>query len=180
MYDLLVALVISPLAGATLKLADILSEKGEGERLCFMTSSISGSFIGSLITLDRFSSAVFFGIILGVLLAGKIDRPCLVFGLMATFLTVFILGYEKPDLVVLGVSAFASFMDEKLHDRYQQRERLLKGLFKYRFVLKLTIILIYLIEWLPLHALVIFYLFDLTYDLSSITLNSQECHTPLG
>jgi len=172
MSNLTLAVLICPLAGTALKLTDTLSERENNRVLCLLTSGMSGFLFGSLISFDTFSSAVFSGILIGVVLAGKVDRPCLVFGLIMTLLTAWLLGLKKPALILLIVSTIASFLDEIGHDRYP-RGRILSRLFEYRFILKLTIILSCLLGVIPLYSSGMFFLFDLSYDLSSRVLETQ-------
>jgi hypothetical protein len=164
-------ILICPLAGATLKLADIFSERRNSAILCFLTSGTSGFLIGTLITFDRFSSAVFSGIVIGVMFAGKVDRPCLGFGLIVVVLTAWLLGPKTPALIPLLITILASFADEIGHDRYQGREVSLGKFFKYRGILKLTMILSLLLGITPLRITGMFYLFDSSYDLISKILN---------
>lgn len=173
MSDLTLMILLCPLAGATLKLADILGERGDTPILCFLTSCTSGVLIGTLMTLDRFSSALFSGIILGVLFAGKVDRPCLGFGLIAVALTAWLLGPRTPALIPLSIIVLASFTDEIGHDRYQAQAGSLGKFFKYRCILKLAMILSLLFGIVPLHITGMFYLFDLAYDLVPKVLNIQ-------
>ncbi len=178
MSNLILALTICPLAGAALKLADSMSEQQTNPSMCFFASGISGILIGSLISFDAFSSAMFSGIVAGVILAGKVDRPCLGFGLIVTALTAWLLGPKIPVLLPLLLTILASFADEIGHDRYL-RTGGFSRLFEYRFILKLTIILLWLARIMPLHSLGMFFLFDLAYDLSSRILRSQgQCHVP--
>ncbi len=171
MSNLILMILICPLAGATLKLADIFGERRDSPILCFLTSSTSGVLIGTLITFDRFSSAVFSGIVIGVMFAGKVDRPCLGFGLIVVALTAWLLGPKTPALIPLLITTLASFADEIGHDRYQGRLGSLGKFFKYRCILKLTIILSLLLGITPLHSTGMFYLFDLAYDLIPKVLN---------
>jgi len=172
MSDLILALIICPLAGATLKLADTMSEQQSNSSRCFLTSGISGFLIGSLISFDAYSSAMFSGIVIGVILAGKVDRPCLGFGLIVTALTAWLLGLRMPVMLPLLFIVLASLADEMGHDRYLGTGRFHR-FFEYRCILKLAIILLWLLRIIPLHSLSMFFLFDLAYDLSSRILGSH-------
>ncbi|MBL7118909.1 hypothetical protein ISS96_02745 [Candidatus Bathyarchaeota archaeon] len=173
MQNMIVAALICPLAGATLKLADVMSERQNNRTLCFLTSGTAGCLIGLLITFDAFSSAVFSGIVLGVVLAGKVDQPCLGFGLIVTVLTAWLAGPKEPALTLLLITILASFADEIGHDRYPGGGRFSKFL-EYRGILKLMIGLSYLLGILPFYSSCMFYLFDVAYDLSSRVLEPQE------
>lgn len=160
-----------------MKLSDTMSERQTNSTICFSASGISGFLIGSLISFDAFSSAMFSGIIAGVILAGKVDRPCLKFGLIVTALTTWLLGPETPAILPLLFTISASFADEIGHDRHLRTGRFSK-FFEYRCVLKLTIILLWLLRIIPLHSLGMFFLFDLAYDLSSRILDLKDNAKP--
>ncbi len=172
MANLIIAILICPLAGATLKLADTMSERQGNLALCFLASGIAGCLVGLLIAFDAFSSAVFSGIVIGVVLAGKVDRPCLGFGLITTVLTAWLSGPKEPALLPLLTTIMASFADEIGHDRYARKGGFGR-FFEYRGILKLAIGLSYLLRTLPFHSSCMFYLFDVTYDLSSKVLKPQ-------
>jgi hypothetical protein len=173
MSDLTLITLLCTLAGATLKLADIFSERGDTPTLCFLISGTSGILIGILITFDRFSSAVFSGIVLGVMFAGKVDCPCLGFGLIMVAVTAWLSGPKTPALIPLVVIVLASFIDEIAHDRYQREAGSLGKFFKYRGMLKSAIVLLMLLGIMPFRIAGMFYLFDLTYDLTPKILNIQ-------
>jgi hypothetical protein len=124
-------------------------------------------------TFDKFSSALFTGIVIGVFFAGKVDRPCLGFGLIAVALTAWLLGPKTPALIPFLITVLSSFTDEIGHDRYQTQAGSLSRFFKYRCMLKLTMILSLLFGIMPLHSVGMFYLFDLAYDLVPKVLNIQ-------
>lgn len=173
MFNLTISILLCPLAGATLKLADMISETKDNTILGFLVSSMSGILIGSLMTFDRFTSAVFSGIVVGVLLAGKVDRPCLGFGLIVTSLTAWLIGPKTPVLVPLLITSLASFADEIGHDKYSQENSAIGKFLRYRCILKLTVLLSGLLGTIPLHSLGMFFLFDLAYDLFPSVLGAQ-------
>ncbi len=156
-----------------MKLADITSETKNNAILSFLVSGVSGILIGSLMTFDKFSSAIFSGIIIGVFLAGKIDRPSLGFGFAVTLLTAWLIGPETPVLVPLLTTSLASFADEMGHDKYSQQSSWIGKFFKYRCILKLTILISGLFRAIPLHSSGMFFLFDLAYDLLPNLLEAQ-------
>ena len=118
------------LCGSFLKIADFLGERNK--KFQYLASGISSFLFGLLLTIDSYSSSIFFGIILGVFLASKVDTPNLIFGFIMTFLIVIILGFKEPISWLFSVFSLVSFLDEVGHDEFVNLK--FGFLFKYRFL----------------------------------------------
>ena len=158
-------IIIYTLAGLTLKLSDFYGEHRTGYVPYFITL-ISAFFFVLLMIESEYSSAIIIGIIVGVLLSGKVNRPNLVFGLTLIISLSLLMGFVFPNQIVILISIFA-FTDEVFHEKINNRFKILKAFFQFRPVLKIAIASFFLLKWLPLTYLIGFFCFDLSYDLTS-------------
>jgi len=172
MIDPLMVIIIYVLAGFTLKLTDFYGEHRTGY-LPYLITLLSASLFTLLISESEYSSAIAIGIIVGVLLSGKINRPNLIFGLLLIISLSLLLGFVIPNQIVFLISVFA-FIDEVFHEKFKNRSKILRTFFQFRPVLKISIALFFLLKWLPLTHLIGFFCFDLSYDLTSTVLLKEK------
>ena len=170
--DPLMVITIFILAGFTLKLTDFYGEHRTGYATYIITL-FSAFFFTLLISESEYSSAIAIGIIVGVFLSGKVNRPNLIFGLVLTLIFALFIGFVFPNQIVIPVSIFA-FVDEILHEKFGNRFKSLKNFFQFRPILKIAIILLFLLNWLPLMYFIGFFCFDLSYDLTSKVLLKEK------
>jgi len=156
------------LAGFTLKLSDYAGERDKGSP-AFLVAGICGLTLGALISESPFSSSIVLGIIIGVGLSKKIDRKNLMFGLAMTAFSALLLGPELPTAWLLVVVALSSFLDELSHDRLTTKSGV-GMLFRYRPILKATIVVSAVASALSWVYAIAFLLFDLSYDVTGVLL----------
>lgn len=166
-------LLVFSLAGVTLKLSDLFGEKG-GYILPYLTAGLSGAFFGLLITRDGFSSSLVIGVIVGVALSAKVNRPNLIFGSLVTFLSSLLMGYKQPLMWLLLIVSFFSFIDEVGHDRFSSGEGFISLFFKHRSALKVVIALLAVSSLLPYTQALGFFCFDISYDVVSWLLKPED------
>lgn len=155
-------LVAYALSGVALKTADVLGETGKTWG-AFLSATISAGLFGVLTAESAVSSALIFGIILGVTASRKVDRPNLVVGLILTLIFAVCFGAQIPALWLLITVAVFAYIDEVGHDRRRQT-RVPAVFFQYRLSLKLAMIGLALIAQIPALNLMGFLCFDLCYD----------------
>jgi len=170
--DPLMVIITYILAGFTLKLTDFYGERRSGH-LTYLITLFSAFFFSLLISESEYSSAIAIGIIVGVFLSGKVDRPNLIFGLIITVILTLTFGFVSPNQIVIPISIFA-FIDEKFHEKYSSRFKILRTLFQFRCVLKIAIVLLFLFNGLPFLYLIGFFCFDLSYDLTSSFFKNEK------
>ena len=90
--------------------------------------------------MQRAIAVIILGIIFGVTLSKKVDRPNMIFGLVATLLVAFYFQLKIPVPWLLFVTTLFCFVDEICHEKVS-KERF-SGFFRYRVFLKMVIILI--------------------------------------
>ena len=157
------------LSGITLKIADFLGER-ENTRWSYLSAIICAFFFGLLISESRFSSSLLLGIIIGVSLSNKVDKPNLMLGLVITLLTAFYFGFKMPILWLLLVVALFTFIDEVGHDRLHSTMGVLTRVLRFRPALKLLMIVLSGLAQIQIIYLVSFLCFDLSYDLTNYLL----------
>lgn len=160
------------LGGITLKLADFYGEKGESY-LRYVFAAASAICMGLLISDNPTSSSIVLGIVIGVILAGKLNQPNMVFGLCLTLVTTIVLGFTLPHIPLLAVVAVASVVDEVGHDRLAVRG-CFASFFRFRVVLKATMVLLVVLMWVDGVDALGFFCFDLSYDVTDIALLRME------
>ncbi len=162
-----VLVLVFVFAGVTLKLADFFGEGGR--RWGFVFAAASAVCLGVLMADNSVASSVVLGVVVGVLVAGKVDRLSLVFGLCLALVVGFVLGFKVPLVSVLGVVGVAAVLDEVCHDRFAGRGGL-GVFFRFRGVLKVAVLFLVAVMWVDLVDAVGFFGFDLSYDAVDVAL----------
>ncbi len=156
-------LVAYALSGVALKTADVLGETGKTWG-AFLSAAIAAGLFGVLTAESAVSSALIFGIILGVTASKKVDRPNLVVGLIVTLIFAVCFGAQPPTPWLLITVAVFAFIDEVGHDRRRRQPGGPAVFFQYRLSLKLAMIGLALAAQIPALYLMGFLCFDLCYD----------------
>lgn len=157
-------------AGITLKLADHYGE-GKKDNLQYVFAIISSISFGLLISSSQTSSAIIFGIIVGVFLARKIDRPNLVLGFILTLITAWVLGFNIPSLWLLVVVSILSLTDEICHEKFISNIKGLACFFRFRPFLKLGIVVLAILSHIEAVYSIGFLSFDFAYEITNLLLN---------
>lgn len=164
-------------SGVTLKTADVLGEGGKTRR-SFLSATIAAFLFGVLTSESVFSSSLLLGIIIGVTLAKKVDRPNMVFGLILTLVFAVCFGVQTPTPWLLAGVAFFTFIDEVGHEKHGQKKGGPAFFFRYRLSLKLAMICLTLCAQIQALQLMGFLCFDLCYDLTSYLINKAGAPQP--
>lgn len=161
------------LSGITLKASDFLGEKGNAP-LSYISATISAFVFGLLMSDSAFSSSFFLGLIIGVILSRKVDRPNMIVGLILTFIFAFYFGLQIPTPLLLIVVALFTLIDEVGHEKLAQKKGYLAFFFRYRLSLKLIMVLLAGIFLVRVIHLMGFLCFDLSYDLTNHFLTHDD------
>jgi len=159
------------LAGLSLKLGDDLLDELERPNLAWLPLTLSGVLFGLLMTISEYDLALLVSIIIGVLASGKVNRVQYSIGFILIFVTVGIIGVPPIAtwlswIVIVVVMFLAAVLDEKGNDWADQNEspRAYK-FFRYRFTMKVTVMLL-AIPWpLFLPTALGLWIFDFGYEL---------------
>ncbi len=167
-------------AGFTLKLGDDLLDQMEQPRFAWLPLAASGILFGYLMTQTEWDLVLLAAIVIGVLLSGKVNRPQFVVGFFFIALIMLVRGVpvitDWLDWSALLIMLFlASVLDERgvdwMHEETSPRAF---KFFKYRFALKLSVLLL-TIPWPQfLAAAVGLWMFDLGYELAGWIIRHQQ------
>lgn len=152
------------LSGITLKTSDVLGERGNTS-VSYLSAAASAVFFGLLMSESAFSSALILGIIVGVTLSRKVDKPNMIFGLVLTIIVAIYFEIAIPILWFLVVVALFTFIDEIGHERLSQRKGVSAFFFRYRLSLKLAMTILTSLSLVKVIYYIGFLCFDLSYDL---------------
>ncbi len=136
--------------------------------LCALASGIATIF-------NADAAYVFFGILLGNLLAFKIDGIHHVITLVIFVLICLICGIPNLSLVILLITILAALSDEIGHELIYKvtDNKFLILFFEYRFVMKIVLFLLACCGVLSFWTFVFFVLFELSYVAASLVLKKD-------
>lgn len=162
-------------AGSLMKLTDELSDGRPGVNVYEWTSIFSGMayglVIGLLISHSLTSVYVFGGIIIGCLIAGKIDARGHYLALASTLLIFFTLGFESANPPILLLIALSSAVDEINNDRYKSfKNKAVKLFFRHRMTMKVLLLTFSIFNILSYYSIIYLLIFDLSYHLTEAIL----------
>jgi hypothetical protein len=164
-------------AGATLKLADDLGESRQS-RQAYGVAILSGILLGLLFEAGRDESSYVAGIVLGVVLGRKVDRPNLVVGVLTIGITGLMLVLAQRLLApipwLVAVVTGLALLDELAHDRLSGRGGLSGTLTRLRPGLKVATVIMALAGLVSVPAAAGFLCFDLCYEAASFFINGSR------
>lgn len=151
------------ISGSLIKLTDDIEDKNLLHKLYAIPCGLAyGLLMGYLMISDTDAALLFAGIILGNLVAGKINSMGHYFGLGAILVVIFLYGI-KLSLIVLPVAVLAAL--DEIGDLIHA-PKFLELIFKYRLILKVGILLLVALNMLGLNALIVLLAFDAAYMLT--------------
>jgi len=159
--------------GAALKLADRTGED-KRSKIGYVAAMAAGVLLGSLTSYGPEESSIIAGIVIGVALARKIDRPNLLLGLLVTVTSSYILGFKTPIPWVVLFVTILSLLDELGHDRLGQGRSLLGLFFRYRGTLKVAFALAAIASLVSVTSAVGFLGFDAAYEGMNKLLSTEK------
>ena len=159
-------ILIFSVSGVTLKLADHWGEL-EHKLPAYFTAILTAGFFGWLASQNPLNGALIFGLLLGVIVAQKVDRGNLGVGVVATVLFAILFNAPLPSLWLIVGVACAAALDEIGHDRTTNIDKWYVAVFRFRPILKLVVISLGILTWIPYHIILNVLGFDLAYELTN-------------
>lgn len=161
------------LAGLMLKSGDDLLDELDRPDLSWVPLALSGLLFGLIMTVSEWDLALMTSIIIGVLVSGKVNRPPFIVGFALITIVLILRGlppvtglYEWMALVVMMF--LAAVLDERGNDWTDQRESIRAyQFFKYRFTLKVSVLLLSIPWPLLLPTAIGLWFFDLGYEIAA-------------
>jgi hypothetical protein len=168
--------------GFSLKYLDQIVDEGRIVKKVFLWAviSVAGVAAGFFMVTDAFTSGSVFALVLGMILAKKIDNKLwfyqivIVFSSYIIFLNIIVMlflswiaNFIEAMIAFFIVLAF-SILDEVVHNASEKAHRALRWFGEWRFVMKIVVLIMWLllpfVEWY--HALA-WILFDLMYEITA-------------
>jgi hypothetical protein len=164
--------------GFTLKYIDQIVDEGRNVAKIVMWAvmAIAGVFGGFFMTTDAFTGGSVFALVLGMILAKKIDNKLwfyqivILFGAYIFFINI--VGILTANffqlLIIMMIVLVFSILDEIVHDACQKAPKYIRWFGDWRFIMKIVVVImaIFLPFVMWYHA-VAWILFDLTYEFTA-------------
>ncbi|HMK54451.1 MAG TPA: hypothetical protein VK444_06690 [Methanobacteriaceae archaeon] len=181
-------LILYPLAGFFMKISDDAQDEKNNTILGAITGIICVLAIGYLVVTSSDAATIFIAILIGTLLAGKIDHWGHIITLIIGLGILAIFGLPPLGILTLAICIAATYLDEFGNDApWLDGEKKLTTFFRYRFVLKITVFALALggliqifypgftipgLRFFQPATFIYFLLFDLAYELAGLTFNT--------
>jgi len=129
--------------------------------LCGATTAFVSSY-------NSDASCIFIAILIGSLIALKIDGIHHVVTLITFLLIFFLLGIPEINFIALLIASIGAFIDEVGNDNLKlySKSKFLKYFFDYRFAMKIAILILAIFGFLYLETFIYFILFEISYEFS--------------
>ena len=160
------------LAGLMLKTGDDLLDELDRGDLSWFPLALSGLLFGLIMTVSEWDLALMTSILIGVLVSGKVNRPQFIVGFVVIAVVVIWRGIPSIsgplDWLALVLMMFlAAVLDERGNDwADQQQSPRAYRFFKYRFTLKVSVLLLSIPWPLLLPTAIGLWFFDLGYEIA--------------
>jgi ABC-type amino acid transport system permease subunit len=161
------------LAGLMLKTGDDFLDELNRPELSWAPLALSGLLFGLIMTVSEWDLALMVSIIIGVLVSGKVNRPQFIVGFILILTVIILLGLppitQILDWLTLVILIFlAAVLDERGNDwTDRQVSPRAYTFFKYRFTLKISVLLLSIPWPLFLPTAVGLWFFDIGYELAA-------------
>lgn len=174
------------LAGLLLKTGDDLLDELNKTGLSWIPLALSGLLFGLIMTVSEWDLALMTSIIIGVSVSGKVNRPPFIMGFIVIVVVV-ILRSLPPitgiyDWITLVIMMFlAAVLDERGNDwTDKQASPRAYRFFKFRFTLKVSVLLLSIPWPLLLPTAIGLWFFDLGYELAAWIVKNRLQEDQMG
>ena len=169
------------ISGLFMKISDDAHDRKNNNQLGIIAAVICGISIGYLAVTNADAAVIFLGILIGTLLAWKIDCMNHIISLLIFLVIILIIGIPTIGYLTLIICAAAAYLDELGNDSiWVTKNNVLYNFFQYRFTLKIAILLLAVLGvikfWIPalqisglqflsFYTFLFFCLFEISYEL---------------
>jgi len=174
------------LAGLLLKTGDDLLDELDKSDLSWVPLALSGLLFGLIMTISEWDLALMTSIIIGVLASGKVNRPPFIVGFVVIAIVMILRGLplitNVYDWMALVVMMFlAAVLDERGNDwTDKQVSPGAYRFFKFRFTLKISVLLLSILWPLLLPTAIGLWFFDLGYELAAWIVKNRLHESLIG
>ena len=172
------------ISGLFMKISDDAHDRKNNNFLGVMAAVICGISIGYLAVTNADAAVIFLGILIGTLMAWKIDCMNHIISLLIFLGIILIIGIPPIGIITLIVCAGAAFLDEMGNDNaWVTQNNILYNFFQYRFTLKIAIFLLAVLGlfkvlipslqisgllFLSFYTFIFFCLFEISYEIAGL------------
>ena len=156
--------------GATLKFIDqAYDENLYSKTTALLVSPLCGFFAGYLGSLDPNFFVLLLAVTIGCIVSRKIDNPAFFIASVIFIFTLILrtqeIEFQMSHLIILGILSVCAYIDEVENDQADrcQRKRPREIFFRYKGLMKLTVVITWILEYLRLEHVICFFLFDSAY-----------------
>jgi len=179
------------LGGGIKYVDDAFDEKTFKKRNAMILAPVLGILWGYTCLINQFAGTLLLAILLSVLLTGKIDNYGHLLGL-AIIIALLILAGLQVEYVPLIVLVVGGIIDETGNDLMDEKaesftfngaiKNFLIYFFKYRFMMKIVVVILTVVGMIPLYLFGAFILFEVSYHLVRVfseKIKTTSSSTPL-
>jgi hypothetical protein len=158
------------LAGLTLKLGDDLLDELDRPIPALGPLALSGLLFGLIMTVSEWDLVLLTAIVVGVVLSGKVNRPQFLIGFALIGIVLLVIGVPAVTSwlewsVILVVLLVTAVLDERGNDWADTTaRRWVNDFFRFRFTLKLSVLILASIWTAFLPSAIGLWFFDLGYE----------------
>ncbi|WP_409199479.1 hypothetical protein [Methanobrevibacter sp. DSM 116169] len=156
------------LSGFLMKYSDDEYDENHNKLSSVILGILCGLITAVVCFLNSDAACIFIAILLGNLIAFKIDGIHHIATLITFIIVLIFLGIPNISLIPLIISLIAAFIDELGNDneKLYSKSKYLKFFFDYRFTMKIAILILAIFSFLKIESFVFFILFELSYELA--------------
>lgn len=172
MFNLILASSYSA-SGFFMKLSDDEYDEKSNKPMAIALGIVCGLFTALACSIDLDAACIFIAILIGNILAMKVDGIHHI-ATMASFLIAFIiLGFQSftfLSVITIIICMIGAIIDELGNDneKIYEKSKFLEYFFDYRFALKVVILLLALIGLLNIWSFIYFLCFEIAYEIARI------------
>lgn len=156
-----------------MKLSDDEYDEKSNKIIAIILGIVCGVVTGLACSISSDASCIFIAILLGNILALKVDGTHHIAAMIAFIITWFILGFPSftsLSIITIIICIIGAIIDEKGNDneKIYNESKLLMYFFDYRFTLKVVILLLALLGLLNIWTFVYFLCFEIAYEIARV------------
>lgn len=180
--NIIISSILYLLSGFLMKLADDQYDEFNNKKLAIIFGILCGIIIAILSSSSIDAAYLFFAILIGNLVAFKVDGIHHILTLASFLIVIYFLGFPVLNIVLLAICTIAAFVDEIGNDneKIAKKSNFLKLFFDYRCFMKLVVLLLSLLglqeiytglsfSFMPFFApetIILFMFFETAYEIA--------------
>jgi hypothetical protein len=179
---MLIEFFLYPLSGFFMKISDDAQDFKNDRILGIIAGIICVLAIGYLVVTSADAATIFIAILVGTILAGKVDRLGHIITLILFIIIMALFGIPQIGFISLAICVLAAYLDEVGNDApWTTGRKKINLFFRYRFALKIIVLFLsvcglfhYMLPVVPglnyfqPETFILFILFDLAYEIAGL------------